>query len=361
MGPLENLRVVELAAGAPTAYAAGLLADLGADVVRIDRPGGRHQAADPLGRGRRSVAADLKDENDLNTVRSLTDRADVFLEGLRPGMCERLGLGPDALTKSNPRLVYARLSGWGRTGPWAARPGHDISFLAMAGLLDGDRPAGGAPMPPTPPAPPAPPSTYLSTFAGGGMLQALGILAALHERDRSGRGQVVDAAMVDGAAMLDVMIRQWRGLPGMSTVTDAPFYTTYACQDGLHVAVGAIEPRFYATLLECLALDPAALPDRADEANWPALRDLLAAAFAEHPRHHWTKVFDEHEACVVPVLDQAEAAAHPALRERDTFVEVAGAHQPAPAPRFSRTPAAVPAPAPAPGAHSAAEVLDAWA
>ncbi|MEU5185740.1 CaiB/BaiF CoA-transferase family protein [Streptomyces klenkii] len=352
MGPLDNLRVVELAAGAPTAYAATLLADLGADVVRIDRPGGRHQAADPLGRGRRSVAANLKDENDLNTVRSLAGRADVFLEGLRPGMCERLGLGPDALMESNPRLVYARLSGWGRTGPWAARPGHDISFLAMAGLLDGDRPAGG---------PPAPPTTYLSTFAGGGMLQALGILAALHERARSGRGQVVDAAMVDGAAILDVMTRQWRDLPGMSTVTDAPFYTTYACQDGRYVAVGAIEPRFYDTLLECLALDPAALPDRADEANWPALRGLLAAAFAEHPRHHWTKVFDEHEACVVPVLDPAEAAAHPALRERDTFVDVAGAHQPAPSPRFSRTPATAPAPAPAPGEHTAADVLSAWA
>ncbi|MFH8788695.1 CaiB/BaiF CoA transferase family protein [Streptomyces roseoverticillatus] len=352
MGPLDHLRVVELAAGAPTAYAATLLADLGADVVRIDRPGSRHQAADPLGRGRRSVAADLKDEDDLNTVRSLIDRADVFLEGLRPGMCERLGLGPENVMESNRRLVYARLSGWGRTGPWAARPGHDISFLAMAGLLDGNRPAGGAPVPP---------STYLSTFAGGGMLQALGILAALHERDRSGRGQVVDAAMVDGAAMLDVMTRQWRDLPGMTTVTDAPFYTTYACQDGLHVAVGAIEPRFYDTLLECLALDPAALPDRADEADWPALRDLLAAAFAEHPRHHWTKVFDEHEACVVPVLDPAEAAAHPALRERAAFVDVAGAPQPAPAPRFSRTPAAVPAPAPAPGAHTAADVLSAWA
>ncbi|MGK5733764.1 CoA transferase [Streptomyces sp. URMC 124] len=182
----------------------------------------------------------------------------------------------------------------------------------MAGLLDGDRPAGGAPLPP---------STYLSTFAGGGMFQALGILAALHERARSGRGQVVDAAMVDGAAMLDVMTRRWRDLPGMTTVTDAPFSTTYACQDGL--------------------------------------RDRLAAAFAKHPRHHWTKVFDEHKACVVPVLDPAGAAGHPALHERDTFVEVAGAHQPAPSPRFSRTPAAVPAPAPAPGEHTA-EVLAAW-
>ncbi|WP_058041755.1 CaiB/BaiF CoA transferase family protein [Streptomyces roseifaciens] len=352
MGPLNSLRVVELAAGAPTAYAATLLADLGADVVRIDRPapGGRHHAADPLGRGRRSFAADLKDENDLRTVRSLIDRADVFLEGLRPGMCERLGLGPDALTASNPRLIYARLSGWGRSGAWAQRPGHDISFLAMAGLLDGDRPAD---------APPAPPSTYLSTFAGGGMLQALGILAALHERSRSGRGQVVDAAMVDGAAMLDVMVRQWRELPGMTTVTDAPFYTTYVCQDGLSVAVGAIEPRFYDTLLECLALDPAALPDRADETAWPALRARLAEAFAEHPRHHWTKVFDEHEACVVPVLDAAEAPGHPALQERGTFVEVAGAHQPAPSPRFGRTPAATPAPAPAPGEHTA-EILEAW-
>ncbi|MBT2383745.1 CaiB/BaiF CoA-transferase family protein [Streptomyces sp. ISL-11] len=355
MGPLDTLRVVELAGGAPTAYAATLLADLGADVVRIDRPapGGRHHAADPLGRGRRSMAADLKVENDLRDVRSLIDRADVFLEGMRPGMCERLGLGPDALTASNPRLIYARLSGWGHAGPWAQRPGHDISFLAMAGLLDSDRPAAG------PPAPPAPPSTYLSTFAGGGMLQALGILAALHERTRSGRGQVVDAAMVDGAAMLDVMTRQWRDLPGNVTVTDAPFYTTYACQDGLYVAVGAIEPRFYATLLECLALDPASLPDRADEAAWPALRTRLAAAFAEHTRDHWTKVFDEHEACVVPVLNPTEAPGHPALHERGTFVEVAGTHQPAPSPRFIRTPAAAPTPAPAPGEHTA-ELPHTW-
>jgi alpha-methylacyl-CoA racemase len=351
MGPLHGVRVIELAGGAPSAFAATLLADLGADVVRIDRPSASGaQSADPLGRNRRSVTANIKDVDGLGIVRALIERADVFLDGMRPGGCERLGIGPDCFSESNPRLVFGRISGWGQSGPWAQRPGHDISFLAMAGLLDGDRAEG---------EPPTPPSTYLSTFAGGGLLLALGVLAALHEREGSGRGQVVDAAMIDGSAMLDVMIRQWRNVPGMVTVTDAPFYGTYACQDGLHVAVGAIEPRFYGVLVEQLGLAADGLPDRADEANWPALRACIAKAFKARPRDYWLKVFGEYEACVVPVLNPAEAAAHPALRARETFVEVAGRPQPAPAPRFGRTPAGPVRPSPVPGSHTD-EVLVEW-
>ncbi|MET8944487.1 CaiB/BaiF CoA-transferase family protein [Streptomyces sp. NPDC004542] len=352
MGPLKGVRVVELASGAPCAFAATLLADLGADVVRVDRPGaGTFGPADPLGRSRRSVTADLKDPDGVRRVRALVERADVLLEGLRPGACERLGLGPEAFAEANPGLVYARVSGWGQTGPWARRPGHDISFLALAGLLDADADAAGSA---------APPSTYLSTFAGGGLLQVLGVLAALHERSRSGRGQVVDAAMVDGAALLEVMVRQWRENPGNVTVTDAPFYTTYPCQDGRYVAVGAIEGRFYDVLLAQLGLDgDAGLPDRDDRAAWPLLRDRIGQAFAARPRDYWAKVFAEHEACVVPVLGPEEAAEHPALRDRATFTEVAGRPQPSPAPRFSRTPSPAPRPAPRPGDDTAL-VPDDW-
>ncbi|WP_031523624.1 CaiB/BaiF CoA transferase family protein, partial [Streptomyces sp. NRRL F-5123] len=325
MGPLKGVRVVEVASGAPCAFAATLLADLGADVVRVDRPGaGSFGAADPLGRSRRSVAADLKSPDGIRALRDLVDRADVLLEGLRPGAAERLGIGPESFADSNPGLVYARVSGWGQAGPWSRRPGHDISFLAMAGLLDTDAAPSGSLRPP---------STYLSTFAGGGLLQVLGVLAALHERSRSGRGQVVDAAMVDGAALLEVMVRQWRDNPGNVTVTDAPYYTTYACQDGRSVAVAAIEPRFYEVLVTQLGLDPAGLPDRDDRSAWPALRTRLAEAFRTRPRDYWAKVFTEHDACVVPVLDPREAAEHPALRDRTTFVDVADRPQPSPAPR----------------------------
>ncbi|MGK4580713.1 CaiB/BaiF CoA transferase family protein [Kitasatospora sp. HPMI-4] len=356
MGPLDGIRVIELASTAPCAFAGTLLADLGADVVRVDRPPRTAPTdaappADPLGRGKRSLALNLKDPADQDTLRSLLDRADVFLEGLRPGGCEKLGLGPDVLQERNPGLIYARMTGWGQQGAWAERPGHDLTFLALAGALDADRAGGAAPLPP---------STYLSSFAGGGMLQVLGVLAALAERGCSGLGQTVDAAMVDGAAMLTVMIQQWRQAPGMKTVTDAPFYTTYACKDGRYMAVAAIEPHFYTALLDGLGLTGQELPDREDPSVWPQLRERLAEAFLGREREHWVKTFDQQEACVVPVLTAAEAAVHPVLRERRTFTEVAGQPQPSPAPRLSRTPGRISRPAPLPGQHTA-EILAQWA
>ena len=353
MGALDGVRVIELAGSAPCAFAGTLLADMGADVVRIDRPGARQDSrpADPLGRGRRSVAANLKDPSGQRTVLSLIEHADVLVEGFRPGVCERLGLGPDVCAERNPGLIFGRISGWGGKGGWRNRPGHDITFLALAGALDGDRRAG---------APPAPPSTYLSSFAGGGMLLVHGILAALFERSRSGRGQVVDAAMLDGAALLDVLIRQWRDSVG-GTVIDAPFYTTYECADGQYVAVGAIEPVLYETLVEQLGLAGERLPSRQDEEAWPLLRDRFAEAFRSRERAHWVKVFEMHEACVVPVLTPEEAARHPAARDRGAYAEVGGALQPAPAPRLSRTPGRVQRPAPRPGEHvPATEILGDW-
>lgn len=334
MGPLEDIRVIELASTAPCAFTATLLADLGADVIKIDRPSARERPAppDPLSRGRRTIAADLKDPAGLDALLSLIDRADILLEGFRPGVCERLGIGPDVCLERNPRLIFGRITGWGQDGEWSGRPGHDITFLALSGALDADH---------GPEAPPAPPSTYLSSFAGGGMVHVHGVLGALHERTRSGRGQVVDTAMIDGAALLNVMIRQWRSQVG-NTVTDAPFYTTYECQDGRHVAVGAIEPRFYDTLIEQLGLAGKSLPDRGDTARWPELRECFAKAFHSRTRAHWVKVFETREACVVPVLTPAEAASHPAIRDRGTLVEVGGRVHPAPVPRFSRTPSAIP-------------------
>jgi alpha-methylacyl-CoA racemase len=348
MPPLHGIRVVELAGSAPAAFAATILSGLGADVVRIDRPGTPYEPTDPLARGRRSVTANLKDPEDLARVKTLIDRADVFLEGFKPGFTERYGLGPDAFAESNPRLVYGRLSGWGQEGPWAARPGHDLSFLAVTGLLDSDRLPGAAP---------APPSTYLSSFAGGGMLQALGVLAALTERQTSGLGQTVDAAMLDGAALLDLMVRQWREVPGRVTVTDAPFYTTYPCQDAGHVAVAAIEPHFYTELITHLGIAGPDLPDRADETQWPALRTRIAEAFLTAPRDHWTTLFEEHEACVFPVLTREEAAAHPALASRTTFTTVAETPQPTPSPRFTRTPLTTPTNPPKPGTDTNSPLL----
>jgi alpha-methylacyl-CoA racemase len=347
-GPLAGVRVVELAGLAPAPFGCMVLADLGADVVLVDRPGGSYPPPGPLQRGRRTVTLDLKTEAGVASLRQLSARADVFVEGFRPGVAERLGFGPSAMSKINPRLVYARMTGWGQHGPLAARAGHDIDYIAVAGALE---PLGTAPL------------NLLGDFAGGGMLLAVGILAALLERASSGQGQVIDVAMVDGSALLTTFLHGMlsAGLwphPRGGNLLDggAPFYDTYETSDGALMAVGALEPAFYAALLDGLGLT-GPLPAQYDRDGWPALRAQFAARFASRTRDEWTAVFAGTDACVAPVLSPREAPAHPHNRARETFVEVDGVTQPAPAPRFGRTPAPAPAPlAPA----TVEEILAGW-
>jgi len=362
-GPLQGVRVVELAGIGPAPFAAMLLADLGADVVRVERPGGGLLAGPPayelLTRGRPSVALDLKHPEATAAVLDLADRADALVEGFRPGVAERLGLGPDACLQRNPRLVYARMTGWGQHGPLAQSAGHDIDYLAVSGALHGIGRADG---------PPQVPANLLGDFGGGALYLVVGVLAALlHARD-TGAGQVVDAAIVDGTAHLSTMLvgmlggGTWRPDRGTNLLdTGAPFYDVYACADGEHVAVGALEPQFWAALRERLHpyLGDEPLPDRADPRQWPGLRARLADVFATRTRAEWVEVFDGSDACVAPVLSYSEAAEHPHLRARATYVERGGIVQPAPAPRFSATPAGLSTPPSRPGQHTA-ETLRRW-
>ncbi|MFF8828541.1 CaiB/BaiF CoA transferase family protein [Streptomyces sp. NPDC015131] len=358
-GPLSGVRVVELAGIGPAPFACMLLADLGADVVRVDRAGGERPFGSwhrVLDRGRRSVALDLKHPDGRETVLRLAERSDVLVEGFRPGVTERLGIGPRECAGRNPALVYARMTGWGQDGPLARTPGHDINYIALSGALHAVGPVGG---------PPVPPVNLLGDFAGGGLYLAVGVLAALHERRASGRGQVVDAAITDGTASLLGMLLgmaeagEWQhGRGGNLLDGGAPYYTVYACADGGHVAVGALEDRFYAALLDGLGLDPDAVPDRSVRAQWPALRALFAARFATRTRDAWAAAFDGTEACVSPVLSVAEAAGHPHHRARGTYLRTGAGTEPAPAPRFGRTPAAVPPPAPRPGEHTRAVLAE---
>ena len=341
--PLSGLRVVELAAKGPAPFAVMLLADLGAEVVRVDRPGTAHDpvAARFVDRGRRSIALDLKAPEGLAVLEELVERADVLVEGYRPGVAERLGIGPQECLARNPRLVYARMTGWGQDGPLAQRAGHDLNFLAVCGALG---PLGEADRPPPPPL------NLLGDFGGGALYLALGVLAALHERERSGRGQVVDAAMVDGVLG---MLTAYHGLlaAGLwsaereSNLVDggAPWYRCYRTADGEFVAVGTLEPRFYLELMERLGLDPEEWP-MDDRARWPEQRHLFEEVFAERTREEWEQLFEGSDACVSPVFSLAEAADAPHLRERRSFVAVDGDRVPAAAPRLGRTPAAVAAP-----------------
>ncbi|WP_285659897.1 CaiB/BaiF CoA-transferase family protein [Actinomycetospora sp. NBRC 106375] len=348
MGPLAGLRVIELGGIGPVPHAAMILGDLGADAVRIQRPGG-HVLADPardhLLRSRRVHALDLKNETDREQVRELAAHADVLLEGFRPGVAERLGLGPDDLTVDNPGLVYGRMTGWGHEGPLAGAVGHDINYIAANGVLHAIGPRE---------EPPVAPLNLVGDFGGGSMLLLTGVLAALWERQRSGRGQVVDAAMIDGSALLTQAIWAWRGLGQWSDDRDenlldgaAPFYRSYRCADERYVAVGAIEPQFYADLLDGLGLTDEDLPGQNDRTGWPDLQKRFAAVFATRPRDAWAATFADLDACVTPVLTFEEAPAHPHATARSAFVELDGITQPAPAPRFSRTAAAAPTP-PAP-------------
>ncbi|MGO9163352.1 MAG: CaiB/BaiF CoA transferase family protein [Streptosporangiaceae bacterium] len=354
MGPLDGIRVIEIASLAPAPFGCMLLADLGAQVVRVDRvPAGGQDApppAGPLARSRQSIGIDLKSQAGLDVLLRLAESADVLVEGFRPGVAERLGFGPADCARRNARLVYARMTGWGQDGPLAPAAGHDIDYIAVSGALAPIGRAGERPVPPL---------NLVGDFGGGGMLLALGVLAALVERARSGAGQVVDAAMVDGSALLTAFIHglraagQWQDQRGANLLDGgAPFYDTYATADGGYVAVGALEPRFYARLLAGLGLADAGLPPQYDRSGWPALRERLAAAFAQRTRDEWTAVFDGSDACVAPVLGLGEAPGHPHAIARAAFVDVGGIIQPAPAPRFSRSAAGPPAPPPRPGADT---------
>lgn len=361
-GPLTGLRVVELGGIGPGPHAAMILADLGADVVRVDRPGAFAYpippgVRDPMLRGRRSVAFNLKVAAELADLMRLIAVADVLIEGYRPGVAERLGVGPDACVAVNPGLVYARMTGWGQDGPRAQQAGHDINYISLTGTLHAVGRRGERPVPPL---------NLFGDFGGGSMLVLVGILSALFERERSGRGQVVDAAMVDGAALLAQMMWSWRGVGvwsderGVNLLDGgAPFYDTYECSDGRYVAVGALEPPFFAALAAGLGwtLDPGY--SHLDRAGWPHLRTRLTAAFRTRTRDDWAAVFQGSDACVSPILTFAEAFGDAHLAERHTLIEIDGVTQPAPAPRFSRTPAGMPTPAPDPGAHTA-EVLADW-
>ena len=354
MGPLSGVRVIEIASLAPAPFGCMILADLGADVLRVDRAercGPEARApVDPLVRGRRSIGLNLKDPAAVELLLRLSEDADVLVEGFRPGVAERLGFGPQTCEERNPRLIFARMTGWGQDGPLAPTAGHDIDYIAISGALSLVGRAG---------EPPVPPVNLVGDFGGGGMLLALGILAALVERATSGRGQVVDAAMVDGSALLTSfvyglrVIGNWQDSRGVNLLdTGAPFYDTYRTADGEYMAVGALEPQFYAALLAGLGLTDAALPGQHDRGGWPVLRERFALAFAARTRAEWEHVFADSDACVSPVLSAAEAPVHPHARARKAFVEVGGVTQPAPAPRFSRSVAGHPAPPPRPGADT---------
>jgi alpha-methylacyl-CoA racemase len=351
-GPLRGVRVVEFAGLGPGPFCGMLLADLGADVVRIDRPGSSGAAGTSLlDRGKRSIALDLKAPDDVAVVRALVARADVLLEGFRPGVMERLGLGPDELLAAHPALVYGRMTGWGQTGPLASTAGHDIGYIALSGALG----ASGRPD-----ERPAPPMNLLGDFGGGGVFLALGVVAALLHARTAGEGQVVDAAIVDGTALLTTMIHglladgSWQDERGVNLLdTGAPFYDVYRCADGEFLAVGALEPKFYAALLTGLGLaDDPALPDRADPAHWPALRERFTEVVATRTRAEWWAVFEGTDACVAPVWSLREAVDDRHNTERGVFVEVDGIAQPAVAPRFSATPGSI-GRIPAVGEHSA--------
>ena len=344
MGPLAGIRIVEMAGIGPAPFCAMLLAELGAEVVRIERPVpadlgfAMDPRADLLNRSKRAAAIDLKAPAGVALALRLVSSADILIEGFRPGVMERLGLGPDVCRAANRRLVYGRMTGWGQDGPLAHRAGHDINYIAMAGALAAIGPDSG----------PVPPLNLVGDFGGGALYLAMGLLAALVEARASGEGQVVDAAMVDGTASLMTMFYGlkaaglWQARRASNPLDGAaPYYTAYPTADGRHIAVGALERRFYLDFLRGLGLDPAELPDRDDPAQWPALRARIAAAVAAHGRAHWEAVFAGTDACVSPVLDMDECVTHPAAAARGAYTTTAGVAGPSAAPRFSRTPSAV--------------------
>lgn len=363
MGPLHGLKVLEIASIGPGPMCGMLLADLGADVVRVDRLEASGLGVpmaprfDVNARSRRSVALDLKAPEGIEAVLRLATQADVLIEGFRPGVAERLGLGPQDCHARNPALVYGRMTGYGQEGPLASRAGHDLNYIALTGVLEAIGPPGGKPVPPL---------NLVGDYGGGALYLAFGLLAALFERQRSGRGQVVDAAMVDGAASLASIFHGLRagGLWGPDRGANlldggAPFYDTYVCADGRHLAVGALEPKFFAELARTLGLEPRFVQRQHDRRLWPEMRAAIAAALLQHPRDHWAAVFADSDACVAPVLSLAEAPTHPHAVARSAYVEVDGVVQPGPAPRFSRSVPDRPRPSPDIGADTAAVLREA--
>lgn len=361
-GPLYGLKVIEMAGLGPAPFCAMMLADMGADVVRIERPGtasvtGATGAHDVLSRNRRILKLNLKEGAALESVLALTEQADILIEGFRPGVMERLGLGPEICLARRPSLVYGRMTGWGQAGPLAHAAGHDINYIALSGALHAIGRPGQAPVVPL---------NYIGDFGGGAMMLAFGLLCALHHARLTGQGQVVDAAMTDGSALLSAMMYGmhaaglWSNRRGENMLDGgAHFYGTYACADGKYVSVGAIEPQFYALLLEKAGIADAAFADQNAPGHWPQLRERLARVFLTRSRAEWCALLEGSDACFAPVLDWDEAPLHPHNQARQTFVTVDGVLQPAPAPRFSHTPAAMPAYAATP-LQDSAELIAEW-
>lgn len=360
MGPLEGIRIIEIAGIGPGPFCAMMLSDMGAEVLRVDRAervtGAKGPTADLLARGRRSIGVNLKSKDGVALVLDLIERADGLIEGFRPGVMERLGLGPDVCLARNPKLVYGRMTGWGQEGPMAQAAGHDINYIALAGALEPIGRAGEAPMPPL---------NLVGDFGGGAMMLAFGMACALVERQRSGRGQVVDAAMVDGAAVLMTMFHGmrhmgfWDERRGYNMLdTGAHFYDAYACKDGKYISLGSIEPQFYKEMLERLGLAGEQLPHQMDKAKWPELKQKIAGIVATKTRDEWCAIMEGTDVCFAPVLSMTEAIEHPHNKLRGTFTEVAGLSQPAPAPRFSRTHPEIQGPPAQAGEHTDAALRD---
>ncbi len=362
MGPLKGVKIIEIAGIGPGPFASMMLADMGAEVIRIDRAsrarGGDPATPprDPMSRGRRSIAVDLKNPDGVETVLRIVDSADALIEGFRPGVMERLGLGPDVCLARNPRLVYGRMTGWGQAGPMAQAAGHDINYISLAGVLDHIGRKGERPLPPL---------NLVGDFGGGGMLMAFGVACALVETARSGQGQVVDCAMVDGAAVLMQMMYgmramgMWNDERGSNLLdTGAHFYDVYETQDGKHVSIGSIEPQFYSELLEKTGLADEDLPAQMDRSQWPKLNERLTAVFKSKSRDQWCEIMEGSDVCFAPVLSMGEAPQHPHNVHRGTFIDHAGVVQAAPAPRFSRTAPEVSRPAPHIGQDTDALLAD---
>lgn len=348
-GPLTGIKIIEFAGIGPGPFCGMMLGDHGAEVIRIERPGGMRLPHDPLARNRRSICLDMKNSQAIDIARDLCRSADAIIEGYRPGVMERLGLGPDVLLSDNPALVYGRMTGWGQHGPYAPAAGHDINYIALSGVLHTIGRAGEKPVPPV---------NYVGDFGGGGMMLAYGMVSAILAVKMGGKGQVIDCAMTDGSALLSAMtwgfraLGVWQDQAGVNRLDGgAPYYDTYGCADGKYISIGSIEPQFYALLRQKTGLDADTDFDAQDDAaRWPLLKQKLTSLFASQPRDHWCNLMEGSDVCFAPVLSMAEAPQHPHNVARQTFIEVDGTTMPAPAPRYSGTPTAHPKGAGAKGA-----------